>query len=214
MLSRLSIRQKLTAMLMLISGAVLALAAVAFVAWDFYRFRADMQADLVTQAQLVLENTAAAITFNDPEAAGETLEMLEIHPHTQLACLYLPNGAVVRVNASFRDPIDTCPAARGAGIRASPATADRHRATDAAAATPARMLLIAIDLDAHRARHPDAGGRRRRRSSSPACWSRSCCRQRAAAAWSRRPIARAGRHGARALPIAATTRSAPREPDP
>ena len=67
MLSRLSIRQKLTAMLMLISGAVLVLASIAFVAWDFYRFRADMQADLVTQARLVLDNTAAAVTFNDPD---------------------------------------------------------------------------------------------------------------------------------------------------
>ena len=81
MFQRLSIRQKLTAMLMLTSGTVLGLAAMAFVTWDFYRFRADMQTDLETQAALVLDNTAAAVTFNDPDAAGDTLEMLEIHPH-------------------------------------------------------------------------------------------------------------------------------------
>ena len=51
MLSRLSIRQKLTVMLMIISCGVLLLAAAAFVAWDFYRYRADMEADLRTQAQ-------------------------------------------------------------------------------------------------------------------------------------------------------------------
>jgi hypothetical protein len=105
MFKRLSIRQKLTAMLMLTSGTVLVLAAVAFVTWDFYRFRADMQADLETQAGLVLDNTAAAVDFHDPDAAGETLEMLEIHPHTQIACLYLSNGelfAFSRVPRSHR----------------------------------------------------------------------------------------------------------------
>ncbi|HYB93582.1 MAG TPA: hypothetical protein VEC39_01320, partial [Vicinamibacterales bacterium] len=61
MLNRLSIRQKLTALLMMISAAVLGLASTAFVTWDYYRFRADMQADLATQAQLVLDNSAAAI---------------------------------------------------------------------------------------------------------------------------------------------------------
>src|SRR5215213_8270794 len=108
MFSRPSIRQKLTAMLMIASGAVLLLASASFVIWDFYRFRADMSADLVTEAQLVLDNTEAAITFNDPEAAGETLEMLEIHPHTQVACLYLPTGSLF-VFRVFRNSPDTCP---------------------------------------------------------------------------------------------------------
>ena len=74
------------------SGAVLGLASLAFVTWDFYRFRADMHSDLSTQAQLVLDNAAAAVTFSDPEAAGESLGMLETHPHTRIACLYLPGG--------------------------------------------------------------------------------------------------------------------------
>ena len=137
MFSRLSIRQKLTAMLMLISGAVLALASIAFMAWDFYRFQADMQADLVTQARLVLENTTAAITFNDPAAAGETLEMLEIHPHTQLACLYLTSGKLF-VERSFREPNEHCPAAPPLGFAATPTRLSRHRAVDATAVMPAR----------------------------------------------------------------------------
>jgi signal transduction histidine kinase/CheY-like chemotaxis protein len=90
--TRLSIRQKLTAMLMLISGAVLALASAAYVTWDYYRFRADMRADLQTQAALVLDNTAPAIAFMDPEAANETLQMLSTNPHVRMACLYLPAG--------------------------------------------------------------------------------------------------------------------------
>ena len=149
MLKRLSIRQKLTAMLMLASTALLVMAAIAFAVWDFYRFRADMRADLVTQAQIVLENTIAAITFHDPEAAGETLEMLEVHPHTQLACLYLPNGELFAFRV-FRDPSDTCPAAVSPGMSLAPnrmLVTEEQRGRSRGA-----RLLVAIDLDAHRAR--------------------------------------------------------------
>ena len=149
MLKRLSIRQKLTAMLMLASTALLVMAAVAFAVWDFYRFRADQHADLVTQAQIVLENTTAAITFHDPEAAGETLEMLEIHPHTQLACLYLPGGELFAFRV-FRDPNDVCPAAASPGMSLAPnrmLVTEEQRGRNAGA-----RLTVAIDLDAHRAR--------------------------------------------------------------
>ena len=109
MLNRLSISQKLTAMLMMMSSAVLSLASVAFVTWDFYRFREEMAVDLATQSQLVLENTAAAVTFRDPEAARETLEMLSIDTHVQIACLYLPGGELF-AHANFHDVTrDTCP---------------------------------------------------------------------------------------------------------
>ena len=150
MLSRLSIRQKLTVMLMLISCGVLLLAAAAFVTWDFYRFRADMEADLHTQAQLVLENTAAAIEFNDPAAAGEILEMLEIPPHTQLACLYAADGTLF-ASRLFREPVDTCPSTPGSGMRIAP---NRMLVTEQLARGPARgaHLLIGVDLDGHRAR--------------------------------------------------------------
>src|SRR5690242_19047667 len=114
MFTRLSLRSKLTVMLMIMSSAMLLLASAAFVRWDFYRFRADMHADMVTQAHLVLDNTAAAVTFRDPNAAGETLDMLEIHPHTQLACLYLPDGQLF-ASRVFRDPRDQCPAAPPVG---------------------------------------------------------------------------------------------------
>jgi len=149
--SRLSIRQKLTAMLMITSGVVLLLASAAFVIWDFYRFRADMQADLVTEAQLVLDNTEAAITFNDPDAAAETLEMLEIHPHSQLACLYLPSGNVFAWR-SFRGPTDTCPATATPGT--VQVTGNRMFVTEQRARGRDRgaVLLIGVDLDAHRAR--------------------------------------------------------------
>jgi signal transduction histidine kinase/ActR/RegA family two-component response regulator len=150
MFKGLSIRQKLTAMLMISSAVVLLLASAAFVIWDFYQYRADMQADLVTEAQVVLENTAAAVTFLDPDAAGETLEMLEIHPHAQLACLYLPNGTLF-AQRSFRTVVETCPDTVVPGMQLTEnrmfVTEQLTRGRDRGA-----LLMIGIDLDGHRNR--------------------------------------------------------------
>jgi signal transduction histidine kinase/ActR/RegA family two-component response regulator len=150
MLTRLSLRSKLTVMLMIMSSAMLLLASAAFVTWDFYRFRADMRADMITQAHLVLDNTAAAVTFRDPDAAGETLEMLAIHPHSQLACLYLPDGTLFASRA-FREPADRCPAAPATGVTIAPnrmiVTEQLSRDRNGGA-----LLLISADLDAHTAR--------------------------------------------------------------
>ena len=93
-LARASIRQKLAALLMITSSVVLVAASIAYVAWDYYRFRNDMRTDLLTQAELVLDNTAAALAFNDAEAAAETLQMLSINAHVRLACLYARNGSL------------------------------------------------------------------------------------------------------------------------
>ena len=92
LLSRLSIRQKLAALLMMTSSIVLIVASLAYLTWDYFRFRADMSTDLELQAELVLDNTAAALTFNDAETAREALEMLSINPHVRLACLYSSTG--------------------------------------------------------------------------------------------------------------------------
>lgn len=150
MFNRLSIRQKLTAMLMLISAIVLALASIAFVVWDFYRYRADMHADLITEAQLVLDNTAPAVTFNDPDAAAETLAMLEIHPHTQLACLYSPGGELFTFKV-FRDPSDRCPASTKPGMVMLP---NRMLVTEqlTRGRNPGPLVLIGVDLEGHAAR--------------------------------------------------------------
>ena len=146
----LSIRQKLTAMLMTASTVVLLLASAAFVIWDFYRYRADMETDLITEAQLVLENTAAAVTFLDPDAAGETLEMLELHPHMQIACLYLPSGRLFAWR-SFREPVDVCPESAQLGTQFTPTrmfvTQQLERGRDRGA-----MLYVGVDRNGQRAR--------------------------------------------------------------
>ncbi len=123
MLSRLTIRQKLAALLMVTSSIVLVVASLAYLTWDYFRFRADMRTDLATQAELVLDNTAAAVTFNDPEGAREALEMLSINSHVRQACLYSGTGALfteVRFDVPSTEapcPPSVTPGARFTGTR-------------------------------------------------------------------------------------------------
>ncbi len=134
LLSRLSIRQKLAALLMMTSSIVLIVASLAYLTWDYFRFRADMSIDLEPQAELVLDNTAAALTFNDAETAREALEMLSINPHVRLACLYASTGGLfteVRFdNLSNEGP---CPSSVAPGARFTSDRLEVIAATDARA---------------------------------------------------------------------------------
>jgi signal transduction histidine kinase/CheY-like chemotaxis protein len=118
LLPRGSIRRTLATLLMIASSAVLISASIAYVAWDYFQFRTDMQTALRAQAELVLDNTAAALTFDDISAAREGLSMLSINPNVRLACLYDTDGTLfteVRFdNPSTEGP---CPATVTPGAR-------------------------------------------------------------------------------------------------
>jgi signal transduction histidine kinase len=87
-LGRLPIRAKLVAMIMVTSATVLALASAGYLAFDYYRLRADLADELAAQAQLVLENSHAPLSFDDVRAAGDTLATLASVPRLRAACLY------------------------------------------------------------------------------------------------------------------------------
>ena len=89
---RLPIRHKLVTMIMLTSGTVLLLASIGYLATDYFRSRRLLLEDLGTQAQLLLENSRAAIAFRDVAAANDTLRTLSPNPHIRIACLYDERG--------------------------------------------------------------------------------------------------------------------------
>src|SRR5580658_3740548 len=99
-----SVSQKLTWMNMLVSGAALLLACTAFIAYDMVTFRETMVRNLSTQAQIIGSNTVAALAFNDPQSAENTLSALKAAHNILSAGIYSKDGVLF---ASYsRDPGD------------------------------------------------------------------------------------------------------------
>jgi signal transduction histidine kinase len=79
---------------LLVSGAVLFIAALAFFSYDLFSFRQDLIRNLDAQAQIIGENTISALTFNDPQSAATTLKSLQRAPDVLSATLVASDGTV------------------------------------------------------------------------------------------------------------------------
>src|SRR5437899_42983 len=91
---KLSIRRKLTLIIMLTSSVALLLACAAFVSYDLYTFRQAKVHDLTTLAEIIGSNSTAALTFGDSNSAKEILGALSANQHIAAACIYTRNGQV------------------------------------------------------------------------------------------------------------------------
>lgn len=112
------IKSKLTAITMLTSGVALLLACAAFVGYELTVFRTTTVEELSTTAAIVGDNSAAALQFDDPASARQTLSSLNTHPHVVGAALYDRNG---KFFASYQRAAGGAPfsppAAEGRGYR-------------------------------------------------------------------------------------------------
>src|SRR5580658_8668332 len=109
-LINLSIRRKQTLVMLLISGAVLFLACTAFVAYDTVNFRRELVENVSVLADAIGDNCAAAIDFNDPKTAADTLSALHANGHILSACVYGRDGQVFAIyqrdhDAAFVSPV-------------------------------------------------------------------------------------------------------------
>jgi len=105
LLRRLPVRHKLVAMIMTTCIIVLVTASAGYLISDYYRTRNELTRELAGLVNLILDNTQAAIQFQDLPAARETLESLVANPHVRAACLYDGNG---RLFADFRLETSEC----------------------------------------------------------------------------------------------------------
>ena len=105
-----SIKKKLTLMIMLTSSIALLLACTALVIHELITFRRAITDDLKTLAQIIGDNSAAALVFDDRSSAEETLAALGAERHIVSACLFKPDGRVFakyhrgNVNKDFLSP--------------------------------------------------------------------------------------------------------------
>ncbi len=87
-----SIATKLTMMNMLVSGAALVIACLAFAAYDLISFRQSMIHNLSIQAQMAGSNSVSPLLFNDPQAAESTLSALRAARSVVSAGIYTLDG--------------------------------------------------------------------------------------------------------------------------
>ena len=87
-LKNLSIKRKLTSVIMLTSCAALLAACGAFVGYELLTYRKTMVQELSTLAEITGRNCAAAVDLDRPEDAEKTLESLNAEPQILGACIY------------------------------------------------------------------------------------------------------------------------------
>lgn len=89
-----SLKQKQMLIIMLTTGVALLLACAAITAYEVITFRKSMVRNVSSLAQIIGSNTSAALDFNDPRNAEETLSALESESHIVAACIYSREGDV------------------------------------------------------------------------------------------------------------------------
>ena len=105
-----SFRFRLLLAIMLTTLAALLCAASAFLLFQRFSMRRELGLSLATQAEMIGDNTAAAIAFDAPASAAEILAALRADPRVLAACVYRADGQVFAtyqradLGASFRPP--------------------------------------------------------------------------------------------------------------
>jgi two-component system sensor histidine kinase/response regulator len=98
-LRNLSLRGKLTAIIMITSSVAVLVACTVFALYDVTTFWRSLESELGTVAEITGSNMTAALTFGDVKAANEILSSLGIQTHIVEACVYRADGTVL---AEFR----------------------------------------------------------------------------------------------------------------
>jgi signal transduction histidine kinase len=101
MFNHASIKRKLTFIIMLTAGIALALACGGFIAYELLTYRQILANEMTSLAGIIGTNSTAALAFNDPGAAENTLAILKTEPRILSAAIYQRNGQLF---AAYRRP--------------------------------------------------------------------------------------------------------------
>jgi hypothetical protein len=86
------IKRSLMTMMLLTSGAVVLLTSGAFGAYEIVTSRHQTLRNLTTLGEAIAANSTAALAFDNPDDALETLSALKAEPHLEAAGLYTAGG--------------------------------------------------------------------------------------------------------------------------
>ncbi len=100
----LPIQRKLTLAMLLTTAVALALACAAFFVYEFITYRDTLERDMTVLADVLGQNSTAALKFDDQTQGEKTLEALHAESHVMAACLFKDEtnrmATYVRVGAS------------------------------------------------------------------------------------------------------------------
>jgi PAS domain S-box-containing protein len=103
---RLPIHRKLVASALLITAVALTVAMLGLSVLDIWRYRVNATEDARALASIVAENTAAAVMFNQADAAQEILQSVRVRDVVTRVCVYSSNA---RLFAGFALTATACP---------------------------------------------------------------------------------------------------------
>src|ERR1035437_1150093 len=90
--SKLSLRRKITYVIMINTFAALCVASIAFAEYGVYRFKKLQMQDLNALANVMGTNSTAALAFKDQKSARDILQALAAKSHILAAVIYDSDG--------------------------------------------------------------------------------------------------------------------------
>jgi PAS domain S-box-containing protein len=111
------IKQKLMIIIMATTAAALLLSGVGIVVFDLVLFRGYLQRDLTALAGIIADNCTAALAFNDPQSATETLGALRARTHMVNACILRADGTILAQYSRPGAPAQCPPAGSSDDVR-------------------------------------------------------------------------------------------------
>ncbi len=105
----LSIRQKLQAIIMLTSGIVLVLITIGLAFYEFTTFRYTLVEKLMTLGNIIGINSTAALSFDEPLDATESLSALRTERHILHGRIYTQQGTVFADYQATSQPLQPNP---------------------------------------------------------------------------------------------------------
>ncbi|HEX4263161.1 MAG TPA: CHASE sensor domain-containing protein [Verrucomicrobiae bacterium] len=92
-LNNIPLRRKVTVVILMTCSAVLLLACGVLAVYQMVDYRKMMARDMAVLAEVVAENTRAAMAFDDQNKAEDTLNALKSEPSVVAACIYDQQGS-------------------------------------------------------------------------------------------------------------------------
>src|SRR6185312_1469053 len=105
-----SIKRKLTAIMMIATTVALLLVSSAFVAYELFTLRNEMKVDISTQGEIIGDLNDANLSFGKPDEATKILNTLNKKEHITGAALYDKEGKLFAKYVSRTNPHETFPA--------------------------------------------------------------------------------------------------------